>query len=292
MKPAPFEYHAPASLAEALTLLAELDDDEPKVLAGGQSLVPAMNLRLARPTSLIDLNRITDLAGIERQDGEWRIGAMTRHAEVEDSAVLRSELPLLPEVVGHIGYRPIRNRGTVGGSLCHADPSAEWPLLARLLRAELDVRSASGARTIPADEFFEGVFTTTLREDEILTAIRFPAPAGTWRWGFSEFARKAGDFAVVTVGTLLHLTDGVVAAANVVAAGVGPTATRLDEAEAALTGAPATDSDARARAAAAAAEEVDPSDDVHGPGAFKRKVLATLVERTLAQNRGGDGGAS
>lgn len=285
MKPAPFDYYAPKSAAEAVALLADVSDDEPKVLAGGQSLVPAMNLRLARPTSIIDLNRADDLAGISCHGDEWRIGAMTRHASVEDSASLRAAMPLLPEVVAHIGYRQIRNRGTVGGSICHADPSGEWPLLARLLRAELDIRSSGGTRTASAEDFFEGFFTTALREDEILTTIRFTAPRTPWRWGFSEFARKIGDFAIAAVGAVLHLSDGVIAEAGLVAAGAGSTPTRLEAAEAVLVGAALEDQHASRRAASAAAEAVDPMEDIHASPGFKRRLVAVQVERALAQVR-------
>jgi carbon-monoxide dehydrogenase medium subunit len=287
MKPATFEYHAPTSVDEAVGLLHDLRDEEPKLLAGGQSLVPTMNLRLARPTSIIDLNHTVGLSGVIREGDEWRIGAMTRHAAVEDSAPLRAEMPLLPEVVSHIGYRPIRNRGTVGGSICHADPAAEWPMLARLVRARLDVRSAGGNRTVSADDFFDGVFTTVLEEDELLTSIRFPAPPTPWQWGFSEFARKVGDFALAAVGVVLWLSDSSISDASIVVAGAGGTPTRLDVSEASLTGAAVDDVEAMRDAAEAAAQAVDPMDDVHANSAYKRRLVAVLVERALAQARNG-----
>jgi carbon-monoxide dehydrogenase medium subunit len=287
MKPATFEYHAPASVDEAVALLHDLEDDEPKLLAGGQSLVPTMNLRLARPTSIIDLNGTVGLSGIRRQGDEWWIGSMTRHAAVEDSAAMRGGMPLVPEVVSHIGYRPIRNRGTVGGSICHADPAAEWPMLARLLRATLDVRSAAGGRTVSADEFFDGVFTTVLAEDELLTSIRFPEPEVPWRWGFSEFARRVGDFAIAAVGVLLRLSDGSISDASVVVAGAGATPTRLDDSEAALTGTTLDDGEAAREAAEAAARAVEPLDDVHATSSYKRRLVAVLVERALTQARNG-----
>jgi len=289
VKPAPFEYHAPAHVDEAVALLHELRDQEPKVLAGGQSLVPAMNLRLARPTDVIDLNRTEGLAGIAAaRDGWWRLGAMTRHATVEDSADLRQRLPLVPHVVGNIGYRQIRHRGTVGGSLCHADPSAEWPLLARLLRAEIDLRSVEGERTVAADDFFAGVFTTGVQEHEVLTGIRFAQPPAPWRWGFAEFARTAGDFAIVAVGAVLRLAEGVVADADVVAAGAGSTPVRLASAQSMLVGSSAGDSQAIARGARAAADEVEPFDDVHASAAFKRHLVSVLTRRALEQATDGD----
>src|SRR5262245_43478767 len=162
MKPATFDYHAPTRVDDALALLEGADDADAKLLAGGQSLVPAMNLRMARPAVLIDLNRVDGLEGIRDADGEWWIGAMTRHSSIEDSPELAARVPVLPAVVAQIGYRPMRNRGTVGGSLCHADPSAEWPLLARLLRMDIDLSSAHDSRTVAADGFFEGVFTTVI----------------------------------------------------------------------------------------------------------------------------------
>jgi carbon-monoxide dehydrogenase medium subunit len=285
MKPAPFEYYAPTTVDEAVTLLRELGDEEPKLLAGGQSLVPAMNLRLARPTSIVDLNRTDGLTGIARDGDRWEIGAMTRHAAVEDSAELRAGVPVLAAAVAHIGYRPIRNRGTVGGSICHADPAAEWPLLVRLLRAEVCLRSAAGIRTVPADQLFEGVYTTTIRDDELLTSVRFAAPEPPWRWGFAELTRTAGDFAIAAVGALLRTSDGTISDASLVASGVGATPIRLGEAEAALAGAALDDTDAARRAAAAAADAVDPTDDVHASARYKRGLVAVMVERVLAQAR-------
>ena len=163
---------------------------------------------------------------------------MTRHSTVEDSAELRAAAPVLPVVVAHIGYRQIRNRGTVGGSVCHADPAAEWPLLVRLLRADLEVVGPDGTRIIHADEFFDGNFTTTLADDEVLIAVRFRTPSVPWRWGFSEFAKRTGDFAIAAVGAILELSGDTVTEASLVAAGVGPTPVRLDGAEAVITGRP------------------------------------------------------
>ena len=184
MKPATFDYHAPTTVDEALTLLQGADDADAKLLAGGQSLVPAMNLRMARPAVLIDLNRVAGLEGIRCDDGEWRIGAMTRHSTIEDSPELADQVPVLPAVVAQIGYRPIRNRGTIGGSLCHADPSAEWPLLARLLRMDIDLQSARGSRTVAADEFFEGVFTTRRRARRAVDRRPLPPPDARMEMGF------------------------------------------------------------------------------------------------------------
>lgn len=296
MKPVRFEYLAPRSVNEAVDLLSARRDGDPKILAGGQSLVPTMNMRLARPDCLIDLNGVEGLAGITRDGDEWRIGAMTRHSTVEDSPELRAAMPLVPAVVAHIGYRQIRNRGTAGGSVCHADPAAEWPLLVRLLRADLDVVGPEGARTIAADEFFDGNFTTALADDEILVAVRFRTPPAPWRWGFSEFAKRTGDFAIAAVGAILQLADGPeghrVANASLVAAGVGPTPVRLAGAEAVITGGMLGDEQLDLLGAEAARNDVDPSGDIHGSAKFKQHLVGVQIARVLVQARqqgSGDG---
>ena len=285
MKPVRFEYLAPRSVNEAVELLSARRDGEPKLLAGGQSLVPTMNMRLARPTCLVDLNGIEGLAGVTRDGDEWRIGAMTRHSTVEDSAELRAAAPVLPVVVAHIGYRQIRNRGTVGGSVCHADPAAEWPLLVRLLRADLEVVGPDGTRIIHADEFFDGNFTTTLADDEVLIAVRFRTPSVPWRWGFSEFAKRTGDFAIAAVGAILELSGDTVTEASLVAAGVGPTPVRLDGAEAVIIGSTLGDEQLDDLAAEAARNDVEPTGDIHGSDKFKRHLVGVQVARVLAQAR-------
>jgi len=288
MKPAAFDYHAPTTLDEALSLLQGAEDADAKLLAGGQSLVPTMNLRMARPAILIDLNRVDGLEGIRCDDGEWRIGAMTRHASIEDSPELATHVPVLPAVVAHIGYRPIRNRGTVGGSLCHADPSAEWPLLARLLRMDIDVTSVRGNRTLAADEFFEGIFTTAIAPDELLTAVRFRLPTPTWRWGFSEFARKAGDFAVAAAGVVLAVDGATITDASVVVAGTGREPLRLDAVEAALAGKALEDhhvDDAIRQVIVETASGLDVIADLHAPEAYRRRLVGVQVDRALAQAR-------
>lgn len=226
MKPASFEYAAPVSIGEAVALLDELSGKEVKLLAGGQSLVPMMNLRLARPTHLIDLNRVEGLAGIEVGDGEVRVGALTRHREVERSAELRSVLPLLPVTASFIASPAIRARGTIGGSCCHADPVAEWPMVARLLDASFEVTGARGGRSVPAADFFVSVFTPALEPDELLTGIRFPLPGPSGGWGFAEFTRKVGDFAVIAAAARVEVDQGRVVTAGVAIAGAGPTPLR------------------------------------------------------------------
>ena len=291
MKPPPFEYHAPATTVEAARLLRDLEDDEAKCLAGGQSLVPLMNLRLARPGHLIDLNRVEGLQGITATKRGWRIGALTRHAQIEDSAELASGLKLLPQVAGQIGYRAIRTRGTIGGAICHADPVAEWPMIARLLDMEFEVSGPDGTREIAAADFFLTVFTPAIEPDEILTALEVRLPKGRWVTGFSEFARKTGDYAVVAAGVFLELDkkDGI-SAARVALSGVDLTPHRSEAAESALVGTDPRDATAHERVAAAAADAVEPSGDLHGSSDFRRQLVRAELQRALsdaASNLGG-----
>src|SRR5215469_11567787 len=196
MKPPAFEYARPETLDEAIALIAE-HGDAAKLLAGGQSLMPMLNLRLAEPRLLIDVNRIPELAGVGRDNGSIRIGAMTRHRELEASCEAADAEPLIARAAREIGHLAIRSRGTIGGSIAHADPAAEWPLLAVALNAQIELRSSSGPRTVAARDFFVGPFTTSARPDEILTAVIFPAaPAGSG-FGFQELCRRPGDFAIV-----------------------------------------------------------------------------------------------
>lgn len=286
MKPAPFDYHAPRSLAEATTLLAELADDDPKCIAGGQSLVPMMNLRLARPGHLVDLRHVPDLRGIHREGRSWRIGALTRHAAIEDDAQVRQDLPLLTEVAGNIGYRAVRNRGTIGGSVCHADPVAEWPMIACLLDAELEVVGPRGDRRVPAADFFVMTLESALHADEVLTHLRFTLPPDRWGWGFGEFARKVGDYAVVAAGVLLEAADGAIGHARIALAGVAGTPLRAHGAEQRLAGAALHDASALTAAAEAAASEIDPPDDLHASSVHRRQLVRTLVQRALVDASG------
>ena len=263
-----------------MRLLAGLRDDDVKVLAGGQSLVPLMNLRLARPSHLVDITRVAELRGMHREDGEWRIGALTTHAEVEDSAALAESMPMLPFVARHIGYRQIRNRGTIGGSLCHADPVSEWPAVMTALDARFAIAGPGGGRTATASEFFTSTFVTSLEPDELLTEVRFRVPdrAG---WGFSEFARRTGDFAVIAAAVVVEASGGVVERARIALAGAAPTPVRAAEAERLLAGAGAADTAVMRRAAAAAAAAADPPGDLHGSAAYRRRLIAVEVERAL-----------
>lgn len=214
MKPSAFEYYAPGTLEEALALLDEHGEDA-KLLAGGQSLVPLMNLRMAAPEVLIDLNRVEGLASIREESGALVLGAMTRYVEVEESLVVAEHLPMLARATAEVGYTAIRSRGTVGGSLAHADPVGEWPCLARALDAELVAAGPHGQRTIAAADFFGGIFTTTLAVDEVLVEVRFPLRPLPRVWAFDEFAPQAGDYAIVAVAVELGLHDGTVSDAHI-----------------------------------------------------------------------------
>jgi aerobic carbon-monoxide dehydrogenase medium subunit len=281
LKPPPFLYARPRSLAEALDLL-RMSGDDAKVLAGGQSLVPLLNFRLARPSVLVDLNLISELTTVRRVNGWVEIGAMARQRTVEVSEDVRRDCPLIPDALHHVGHLQIRNRGTVGGSMAHADPAAELPAVAVALGAELVIRSSRGERTVPAREFFQGPFTTVLAPDEILTAASFPLTEGA-RTAFLEFARRSGDFALGGVAVVLRLDESAtVGEVGLAAFGMGPTPIRLEHSEAAVRGR-ALDEGTLAAAANAASAEVDPFTDVHADAAYRRELIGTLVRRGLAR---------
>lgn len=280
MKPAPFTYFAPHSLDEAVSLLGRYGSDA-KPLAGGQSLVPLMNFRLAKPRYLVDLNRIPELAYIRREDGTLAVGAMTRQFEAERSDLVRAAVPLLVEALKLVGHPTIRHRGTVGGSIAHADPAAELPAAAVALGAELVIRSGRGTRTVPAENFFVGPFTTGLAPDELLTEIRIPVTQPGTGYAFLELSRRHGDFAIVGVAALVRLaTDGTVERASVVLCGAGPTPVRARQAEAALQGAAPTEDRFR-EAGELAARQAQPTSDIHASAEYRRRVAAVLVRRAL-----------
>ena len=280
MKPAPFAYHRAHSVAEAVALLAELGD-EAKILAGGLSLVPMMNFRLARPTALVDVTRIEGLSYLKTdpQDG-LRIGALTTHRAVETSRDpdLLAGFGVLPRSARWIGHYPIRSRGTFGGSIAHADPASEWCLLAMLLGAQVVLAGPQRQRTIPAAEFFEGYYSTAAGPDEMITELWFPRPAP--RAVLTEFAQRQGDFAVVAAAVCADIEDGICASARVVLGGVGPLPVEVNAD--ALSGQPAT-SDTWQAMGEHAARQVDPPEDTHGSGEFRRRLTATLVSRALAE---------
>ena len=284
MKPGPFEYVAPRSIEEAVDVLAARGDDA-KVLAGGQSLVPTMNLRLARPAVVVDLGRVTGLDALEERDGGLTIGAMTRQRRVERDPTVRAKWPLLAEAIGYIGHPAIRTRGTVGGSMAHADPAAELPALAMLLNAELRVRGPRGERTIPAEQFFVSYLTTALEPDELLTEVSFPAlPSGTG-WDFQEVARRFGDFALVAVGVTVTVGDADRCEdARIALVGAGPTPVRAAGAEALMRGQALSD-ELLEEAARNVSQEIEPDADLHASADYRRRAAGVLTRRTLAQAR-------
>ena len=278
MKPAPFEYEDPETVEEALDLLARYGD-ECKVLAGGQSLVPLMNFRLARPGRLIDINRINTLAGI-KSDGALLIGAMTRHVALERSPEAAAGWPLLTEAVAWVGHSQIRNRGTVGGSVAHADPAAELPAAFAALDATFHIGSKRGSRTIGWDQFFVAEFTTSLASDELLMSIEVPKPAAGTAGAFVEFARRHGDFALGGAAVLVRLAGGRCEQASIALVSAGPAPVRARKAEAMLAG-HALDEHAIMAAASEAVKDLHPTSDIHGSSDYRVKLLRTMTERAL-----------
>ncbi len=283
MKPAPFDYYAPTSVDETCSLLARYGSDA-KLLAGGQSLVPLLALRLAQPATLIDLNGVHELDYIRADDNGVAIGAMTRQRTVERSSVMRETCPLLPAAVEWIGHPQIRNRGTIGGSLVHSDPAAELPALATLLDATFTITNAQGAkRTVKPDEFFVTYLTTAVEPEEMLSEIYFPTlPAGTG-WSFVEVARRHGDFALVGAAATVALDSaGACSNARIALFGVAPTATRSPSAEQALLN-QKPDEQAIAAAASEVVKDIDPPGDVHASVEYRKYVATNLVRRALTE---------
>lgn len=280
MKPPAVRYARAGDVREAVSLLVEHGSDA-KVLAGGQSLVPLMNFRLARPSVLVDINRVAGLDRIEVDNGSLLIGAMARQRDVELSEVAATAVPLLPQALRHVGHVTIRNRGTVGGSLAHADPAAELPALVTALGGELLVEGPNGARAVSAEDYFVGTFTTATEHDEVLVGVRLPRlPTGT---GFAveELARRHGDFAIVGAMAAVHLAaDGTIDLVRLAASGVDSVPVRLHAAEAVLTGAAPT-AEAIDAAAATVATSIHPTDDVHAPASYRRDMAQLLVKRAL-----------
>jgi aerobic carbon-monoxide dehydrogenase medium subunit len=289
MKPAPFLYIRASSVDDALAGLAGRGDDA-KILAGGQSLIAMMNLRLIRPAVLIDINRLSDLAYIRQDNGTVAIGALTRQSAVEASEVIARLCPLMAEAIRFVAHRPIRNRGTVGGNLAHADPTSELPAVAVALGATFVVRSQNGQRTIAADNFFVAPLSTALAPSELLTEVRVPVwPAGQG-WSFMEVSPRAGDYALVGVAATLRAAGGVCQAARLVYSGVGPRPIRVVKAEQVLVGRPSREATFR-EVAEIAAEQVDPSSDFHATAEYRRDLVRALTRRALmaALDRGQKG---
>ena len=282
MKPPRFEYFAPRTIDEACSLLASRGDGA-RVLAGGQSLIPLLNFRLAHPESLVDINRIADLAYLRADDGGGlAIGALTRQHAVERSELVRARVPILAEACRFIGHVPIRHRGTIGGNLAHADPASELPAVMVALEAQFTLSSVRGKRTLPADQFFVAPLTTSLQTGEMLTEIRIPAVVSRTGGAFVEMARRAGDFALVGVAALITLdASGRCQRARVALCGVGPTPIRASAAEEALVGQTPTGAtlDEAANRAAAATR---PPSDVHGSAAFRTKLARHFTRQAIA----------
>ena len=280
MKPAPFCYHAPESLENAVALLAE-HGDEAKPLAGGQSLVPMLSLRLASFEHLVDLNGVASLSSIARTNGSLRIGAMVRQATAEHSPEVAGAVPLLSRALPLIGHFQIRNRGTIGGSIAHGDPASELPAVALALRATVEAEGPSGTRRIASEDFFVSTWETALRDGEILAAVEFPAWSGTCGFAIEEVARRHGDFALVGVACGVEVNGPSVVRAGIAMFGVGPTAIRVAAAEHALiaggTGADLTE------IGRIAANDLTPPDDVHASSAYRKQVAAVVVRRALSR---------
>lgn len=281
MKPAPFEYHRPASLPETFDLLDRYGEDG-RALAGGQSLVPALNMRLTTPRAVIDINRLPGLDGIRITPEGLALGALARQEALERSPVVREQAPLIAAAMPHVGHTAIRARGTLGGSLAHADPAAELPACAVALDATIRVQSRRGAREIPAGDFFRGIYTTALEPGEVVTQVVVPAAGPGWRSGFEEVARRHGDFALAGLAARLRVEGGTVAEARLVFFGVGPRPARARGAEAALAGRRGA-AEAVAAAAGALAGDLDPPGDIHGSPALRRHLARVLLVRVVSR---------
>jgi len=273
------DYEAPKTISEAVELLAE-HQDEASVLAGGQSLIPLLALRLARPEVLIDINGVAELSGVSVADGWVAIGAMTREYVAEESETVAETVPLLAAALPLIGHEAIRSRGTVGGSLAHADPAAELPAVARALDAEFVVRGQSGERVVPAAEWFEGFLTTSRRPDELLVEVRFPAAGRGAGISFQEVARRHGDFAIVGLAASLTLSEGAISDARLAFAAVSDVPVRAVGAEDLLVGEEPS-AELFDEAARRATDDIDPPADLNGSSDYRRKVAAALVRRGL-----------
>ncbi len=281
MKPASFEYHRAYTPEEVVEMLTELGDDA-KILAGGQSLAPMMNFRLARPSALVDVNTVAGLDYIRREGDELCVGALTRHRALETSTAddVRNGFGLLPRAARWIGHYPIRSRGTVGGSIAHSDPTAEWCLLARLYDAQVVVLSPDGRRTIPSEDWFTGFLTTSGEYNEMVVETRFGRPRVYG--ALTEYARRRGDFAIAASGVALDVVDGRCRDVSIVLGGVATEPLRLPDTEAIVEGAPAEE-ETWAEAARSAAATIRPGSDLNGDAHYRRHLVDTLTRRAFAQ---------
>jgi CO/xanthine dehydrogenase FAD-binding subunit len=282
MKPPPFDYMDPRSLDEAVGLLAEHGEDG-KILAGGQSLVPLLNFRLAQPSVIVDVNRVVELSYLRRRDGRLRIGAMCRQTRLEQSPVAREGWGLLGDALALIAHPQIRNRGTVGGSAAHADPAAELPVAFSALEARFTARSSRGERVLDADEFFVTHLTTALEPDELLVEVEVPPVAEGAGHAFTEYSRRHGDFALGGAAVLYTKNgDGSCTDARIAMLGAADTPLRAREAEAALRG-QKLDDDVAAEAAKLAARDIEPTGDIHGSSSYRKRLIEAMVRRALLQ---------
>ena len=281
MKPPHFHYNAPSALGEALSLLQQCGSDA-KVLAGGQSLLPLLNMRLAAPMYLVDINRVAELDYIEARDSYLAIGAITRQRQVEQSALIQQRHPLLIDVVGHIGHMQIRNRGTIAGSIAHADPAAELPALLTCLGGEVVIRNVSGQRILKAEEFFTGYLSTVLEPDEVLTEVRFPWLSSQVGWAFMEFARRSGDYALAGMAAVITPTSsGHCLSAQISYVGISSMPTRAYDVEAILIGTTLDDKTLNMAAEVATHLVTDELSDIHATPAYRRSLTAELTKRVL-----------
>lgn len=279
MKPAAFDYVVADSVEAAVSALAAADGDG-KIIAGGQSLVPMLNFRLLRPSVLVDINRITGLAGVEDCGESIRVGALTRHVTLETSPIVAEHFPVLHEAMTFVAHLAIRNRGTIGGSLSHADPAAELPMMSLLLDARLGITSSTGRRTVDPVDFFLGALTTDLADDDLLTDIEFPKLPPKTGWGFEEVARRSGDFALACVAATISLVDDTAGEVRIGMMGIGETAMRASDAEGLLAGQKLSD-ELLDEAVALIRAAVEPNTDLHASSDYRRHLVGVLARRAL-----------
>ncbi|MCY4287634.1 MAG: xanthine dehydrogenase family protein subunit M [Aestuariivita sp.] len=277
MKPAPFEYVRPDTLDAAVQAL---NHEDARIIAGGQSLVPMMNFRLVQPERLVDINRIEALTPIVQTDTGVRVGALTRHVEAEYHPLLREHFPIISEAMPYVAHLAIRNRGTIAGSLCHADPSAEWPLLAILLNGEIEILGGSGSRTVPAEEFFMAPLTTDIAETELVTGVFFPSPPASCGMAFDEVSWRAGDFAIVAAGALVYIEKNRFVNVRLVLGGVFDTPIRITALEEALVGQSANQ-DAIEAVLSLTTKDLEPNDDLHASAEYRLSLVHVLARRVL-----------
>ena len=278
MKPAAFEYHRPTNLEAALALLAS--DQEARILAGGQSLVPMMNFRLAQPKQLVDINRLPDLDYIRDEGNHIAIGALARHAHIKADPVVAEHLPLVSSVYEWVAHSAVRNRGTLCGNLCHADPASEMPAIMQVLDAEMVISKVGETRTIPAESFFVGTFETALKSDEMLTEVRIPKMSEETGWGFEEVSMRKGDFAWAAVAATVRLNDGKIDKPCIAASGIGDQAVRLKELETAIEG-KEPEAEMLSLVSAKEAERAKPNGSAAVNSEYRKDLLSTLLPRVL-----------